>query len=273
MIPVRAQVPAVPITPKEIGLDVGRCYDAGAAMVHLHAREDDESPTWRGERFEEIITEVLLRAPEIIVCVTSSGRNWSDLPRRTEALSIPDPHKPELASLTLGSMNFPKSASVNAPDTIIGLIDAMQAANIVPELEVFDVGMANYARSLAKAGRLKPPYYFNILLGSLGTADFNATNIAAIVGSLPEGSTWALAGIGRYQLSANVTSLTLGGHVRVGLEDNPYFDWRTREPATNPRLVERLVRLGRELGREPVTPRIAREIIGIRQKEEVISAC
>jgi uncharacterized protein (DUF849 family) len=264
MIPRRAKVPAVPVEPAEIAADVRRCRDAGASMVHLHARDDDEEPTWRPERFQEICDAVVSAAPDIVVVVTTSGRNWSETPKRSASLTVSGSGKPEMASLTLGSMNFPTGPSVNSPQTIGELAEAMREHEIVPELEIFDVGMADYASYLADKGVLQPPYYANILLGSLGTAAVSAANLAAVLAALPRGTTWALAGIGRYQTRANTLATALGGHVRVGLEDNPYEDWRHKSPAANARLVERAVRIGRELGREPATPEETRAIIGLK---------
>jgi len=265
MVPRRAKVPDVPITPDEIAKDVRRCYEAGASMVHLHARDDDEEPTWTAERFTDIVDAVVTLTPDIVLVVTTSGRNWSELDKRAASLTVDNLARPEMASLTLGSMNFVSGPSVNSPETIEGLARAMQDRGIVPELEIFDIGMVNYAKYLIGRGVLKPPYYLNILFGSIGTAEVSAANAAAVLGSLPQPSTWAFAGIGRFQLAANSLALSLGGHVRVGLEDNPYLDWKTKEPTTNPRLVERIVRIAREMGREPATPQQAREIIGLPQ--------
>lgn len=265
MVPLRADVPHLPVTPREIAADVRRCADAGASIVHLHAREDDESPTWRRERFEEIVAAVVDRTPEIILVVTTSGRDWQDVGRRAESLDVSRVARPEMASLTLGSMNFPSGPSVNSPETIAALAGFMRDRGIVPELEIFDVGMANVLSYLRRTEVLSDPTYVNILWGSRGTADLSAVNIAAVLAALPAGATWAFAGIGRYQLRANTMALALGGHVRVGLEDNPYADWATRTPASNPLLVERVVRIARSLGREPASAAQARAIIGLRE--------
>jgi 3-keto-5-aminohexanoate cleavage enzyme len=272
MVPRKAKVPAVPTTPAEIAADVRRCRDAGAAIVHLHARDADEDPTWRPEAFAEVCAAVADAVPDIVVVVTTSGRNWSDLDKRAACLDVRGPGRPEMASLTLGSMNFPTAPSINSPQTIAGLAEAMNERGIVPELEVFDVGMANYANHLIGTGVLRPPHHFNVLFGSRGTADLSAANVAAVLASLPAGATWAFAGIGRDQLRANAMALVLGGHVRVGLEDNPYYDWTDKSPATNPRLVERVVRLARELGREPASPDEARAIIGLPDREDTPAA-
>lgn len=263
MVPRKAGVPHVPITPEEIAADVRRCHDAGASVAHLHARDDDEEATWRPERFREICEAVVAEVPDIVLVVTTSGRNWSELEKRSAVLDLDGQVKPEMASLTLGSMNFPTGPSVNGPETIVGLASAMNEREIVPELEIFDAGMADYARHLADRGVLKPPYYCNVLFGSKGTASLSAANAAAVLAALPTGAAWAFAGIGRFQQAANTAALALGGHVRVGLEDNPYYDWSERTPATNARLVERVVRIAAELGREPADPGEARELIGL----------
>jgi 3-keto-5-aminohexanoate cleavage enzyme len=263
MVPRRATVPHLPVAPDEIAADVARCADAGASMVHVHARDDDESPTWRRERFEEIVAAVVDRAPDIIVVVTTSGRDWQDVDRRAESLDVHEVVRPEMASLTLGSMNFPTGPSINAPETIAALASRMRERGIVPEIEIFDVGMANVMGYLRRTAVLTDPTYVNVLWGSRGTADLSAINIAAVLAALPAGATWAFGGIGRYQLRANTMAMALGGHVRLGIEDNPYENWEARTPATNPRLVERVVRLGRTLGREPASPAQAREIIGL----------
>jgi uncharacterized protein (DUF849 family) len=168
-----------------------------------------------------------------------------------------------MASLTLGSLNFPKQASVNAPATIQGLAERMRERGIVPEWEVFDFGMLDYASYLRGRGLLLDPAYVNLLLGSLGTLAATPLNLALLVERLPAGATWAATGVGRFQLAVNRLAIAMGGHVRVGLEDNLWFDDARTDLATNPRLVERLVRVARAMGREPATPDQVRERLGI----------
>jgi len=151
-------------------------------------------------------------------------------------------------------MNFPQQASVNAPQTIMELAKRMKDRGIKPEIEVFEPGMINYARYLIRKNLVDEPIYVNILLGNLGTSSATALDLGHMVTLLPEGSVWSVAGIGRYQLTANTLSLATGGHVRVGLEDNLYYDCM---------LVERVVRIASELGRPPATPHQAREMIGL----------
>jgi uncharacterized protein (DUF849 family) len=175
-----------------------------------------------------------------------------------------------MASLTLGSLNFPKQASVNAPATIVGLATRMRDRAVVPEWEVFDLGMLDYATYLRTKGLLGDPVYVNLLLGSLGALQATPFNLALAVERLPEGSIWAAAGIGRHQFAMNRLAIAMGGHVRVGLEDNLWWDDDRAELATNPRLVERLVAVGRAMGREPASPALVRARLGIPTPREIV---
>jgi 3-keto-5-aminohexanoate cleavage enzyme len=263
MVPTKADNPAVPVTPSEIVEDAERCVRAGASIVHVHARDDDGAPTWRAAVYAEIVGGIRERCPGAIVCVSTSGRSWKELERRAEVLDLEGALQPDLASLTLGSLNFPKQASVNDPETIVALAERMHERGIVPELEVFDLGMTDYARFLVERGVLQPPFVFNVLLGSLGTLAATPLNLAMVTGALPEGSVWAGAGIGRFQLTVNALAIASGGHVRVGLEDNLWLDVEKTRPATNLALVERLVSIARAVERPIATPAEARELIGL----------
>ncbi|MHC4847838.1 MAG: beta-keto acid cleavage family enzyme, partial [Planctomycetota bacterium] len=235
----------------------------GVSVVHLHAREPDGTPTHRADAYARIIEAVRARAPDLIICVSCSGRNVQDLQRRSEVLELDGDAKPDMASLTLGSMNFPGQPSVNAPEVIAGLAARMAEKGIKPELEVFEVGMIDVSHYLLRTGLLTDPLFFNILLGSRGTAALNPLNLGTMLAALPSGASWGLAGIGDYQLRANTMALCSGGHVRVGLEDNVWYDAERTTLATNPMLVERIADLARTLGRRPATPGEARAILGL----------
>ena len=263
MVPTTADNPHVPVTADQIAADCERCMNAGGAIFHLHAREADESATYRADVYREIIRAVKAKCRGAIICVSTSGRTHKEFWQRSEVLDIDGDEKPEMASLTLGSMNFPKQASVNDPAMIKGLADRMLERGIMPELEVFDYGMIDYAKYLIERRILREPFYFNLLLGSLGTVSATPFNLASMVACLPSGATWAAAGIGRFQFSMNSLAVTMGGNVRVGLEDNLYEDVGKTQLATNPRLVERIVRLANAAERRPATPAEARAIIGL----------
>jgi len=254
MVPTRADSPHVPVTPVEIADQVHEACQLGITSVHLHARDDDEKPTWRRERFEEIIALIKQRDPELVICVTTSGRNVSEVEKRAAVLDIGGDLKPDLASLTLASMNFAQSASMNSPDVVQFLATRMRDRGIVPELEVFDTGMLNYAAYLQQKGVLTGPSVVNVLLGGPATAQLSPLELGLLIERLPPGATWLGAGIGRAQLSANAMALAAGGGVRVGLEDNIYWDQRRTRLATNRELIERVIAQAALLGRRVMTP-------------------
>jgi uncharacterized protein (DUF849 family) len=266
MVPRRADNPHVPLTESEIVADAVRVVNAGASILHLHVRNDDESPSSELAPNASLFKAVRAACPGVIISGSTSGRTVSEIDKRAAVLDA----APDMASLTLGSMNFPTQASVNAPATIRGLAQRMRERGIMPELELFDLGMADYAGYLVERGEVLLPGYANILLGSLGTASASAFNLATIVRALPPQITWAAAGIGRYQWSMNSMAIAMGGHVRVGLEDNLWMDAETkREPASNPRLIERVVALAHANGRSIATPAEARALLGLPAKSPV----
>ena len=269
MVPTKADNPFVPITMEEITADARRCVDAGAAILHLHIRYDDGSPAYERELNAALFAAVRRACPDVIISGSTSGRVFTEIEQRAAVLDA----APDMASLTLGSMNFPTQASVNAPDTIRELARRMRERNILPELEIFDLGMADYAHYLIRRGEISPPCYANILLGSLGTLNASAMNLAMVVQALPTGTIWAAAGIGRFQFHVNGLAIAMGGHVRVGLEDNIWMDPETkREPATNARLIERVVAIARAHGREIASCADARRMLSLRAPVPVHAA-
>lgn len=254
----KSDTPHLPTTISEIVENAIRVREAGASVIHLHARNPDQSPCYDPSVYCDLVEKVR-EATDLVINVSLSGRYVTDVSTRAAGLAS----RPELASLTVGSMNFISGPSVNAPDTIRELAERIHAVGAVPELEVFEAGFANFATYLARKGVLRPPHYANIILGSLGAAPLDLVGLGHIISVLPPGTTWSVGGLGQYQLDANVMSVAAGGHVRVGLEDNIYFDRERHDLADNSRLVARIARLGRELGREPATPAEAREIIGL----------
>lgn len=259
----KADNPSLPVTPKEIARDAKKCFDAGARVFHIHARGDDGSSTWKKEAFEEIFSKVRSSVPEAIICATTSGRMYHEFEQRSDVLRIEGRLKPELASLTLGSLNFPKSASVNSPETICRLASSMRDRGIRPELEVFETGMINYAVYLRRKGYLLRPLFFNLILGNLGSMPARMADICHMVGSLPPGSAWGAGAAGRFQLPTNAAAILMGGNVRVGLEDNIYYDYGKSKLATNEMLVKRAVRIAEEVGRPLANPAEARKMLGL----------
>lgn len=241
MIPTKEMTPHVPVTSAEIIEDVLCANDQGITMVHLHARDPKTGrPTYKSEVYAEIIGGIRKYAPELILCVTTSGRDFNEFEKRAEPLQLTGDLKPDMGSLTLSSLNFNKTASVNAPDTIVRLCTEMNRLSIKPELEAFDSGMINYAHYLIERGLLKPPHYFNLLLGNIACAQADLLHAGIMVRDLPADSYWSFAGIGQFQLRMNSVAIAMGGGVRVGLEDNIWYDRARSVLATNINLLRRV---------------------------------
>jgi 3-keto-5-aminohexanoate cleavage enzyme len=263
MVPRRERVPHVPVTAAQIIEDAQACFRTGASIVHLHARTADESPEWKREAYEAFIPEIRRLCPGIVVCVTTSGRTFGKLEQRSDVLLLEGEAKPDMASLTLGSLNFRDVASVNAPQMIRALAERMAENGIRPELEIFDSGMAYLAKSLLAEGLLPEPVYANILLGSPNTAPATVGDLAHLVDALPTDAVWAAAGIGAFQLPMNAIAVFAGGHVRTGLEDNPHLDRDTRTPGANAELVGRVAHLAEIAGRSVSTVAQTRALLGL----------
>lgn len=259
--------PHVPISPQKIADDVACCASLGVSMVHLHARNPDGTSSDDSGIYSEIISLVRAQTPEIVIVTSLSGRRVSEIERRSSSLYLEGNVKPHMASLTLGSMNFSTEASVNTPKTIMQLAQIMKERGIKPELEVFDLGMVNVAKILIDKGLIEPPFYFNILLGNPGTAQATLLHLAAIINDLPQQSFWSLAGIGRFQTKANALGVVMGNGVRVGLEDNLWFDDARQQLASNEQLVRRVAAQANAIGRPIASAQEVRTMLGLSRVE------
>jgi 3-keto-5-aminohexanoate cleavage enzyme len=217
----------------------------------------DESPSTDYRLFEEIY-EGLKEKTNLIIQISTGGRAGMSYEARCERLRL----RPEMASLTTGSVNFPTSVYENSPDLIEALAKDMKQYGIKPEMEIFDLAMVNNAVLLAKGGLVAPPLHFDFVMGLRGAVPATVENLVFLKNSIPPDATWTVAGVGPAQLSMGGHAILMGGHVRVGLEDNIYY--RKGQPARNEELVERMVRLSREFGREVAAPDEAREILSLR---------
>lgn len=260
----KQMTPYVPQEPDEIIKDVIKCSDLGVSMIHLHACENGQS-TYKKEIFAEIIGGIRTKRPDLILVATTSGRYFTLFEQRSEVLELKGNLKPDMASLTLGSMNFTKHASTNSPDTIVKLIKKMKENDIKPELEVFDVGMVNYAKYLIKKNLLDAPYYFNILLGNIATAQAKLQHLTPILSELPENSIWSIAGIGTCQRNMNLLGIIAGDGVRVGLEDNIWHDNSKKNLTTNYALVERIISMAKIMERPIAAPEEVREMLNLKK--------
>ncbi len=266
MVPKKQDTPYVPVTVGEIIEDSLRCVEAGASMLHLHAREEDESPTYKAEVFARIIEGIRRGCADVVICVTTSGRTHGEFEKRAEVLNLDGAVKPDMASLTLGSVNFPTRTSLNEPAMIMKLAEKMLLKGIMPELEIFDPGMVNTAKYLCRKGFIRPPFYFNLILGSIYSTQARMADLCHLAGMLPSDAVWAGGGIGIFQLVVNSGAIIMGGHVRVGIEDNIWYDHHKTELTTNSKSIRRLRRIASEIGREIATPKEARQALGLKSR-------
>nr|WP_298790018.1 3-keto-5-aminohexanoate cleavage protein [uncultured Allomuricauda sp.] len=269
MIPTKEMTPYVPISVSEIVENVLEADEIGITMVHLHAREEVSGiPTYKKEIYGQIIEGIRKYAPQLVICVSLSGRNFSELELRADPLFLEGNLKPDMGSLTLSSLNFNSTASINSPKMIQDLAGIMMKNGIVPELEVFDIGMINYAKYLEKKGLLKPPFYFNLLLGNIACAQANLLNAGVMLNDLPENSLWSLAGIGNEQLKMNSIAIAIGGGVRVGIEDNIWYDQKRTKLASNLDLVKRVHTIANANERAIMSPMEFRSKMKLRNNEK-----
>jgi Uncharacterized conserved protein len=259
--PTKKNNPNIPMTPDEIASDVYECWKAGAAICHLHMRDDQGNGTMDTERFIETVN--LIKANKdcdiLINCTTSGDLNATDETRQAHLKAI----KPELASYDCGSMNWMhNSLFVNHPKFLEDLGYTMQACGVKPEIEIFDAGMIYNSIYYLKKGVLKAPCHYQFVLGAAGGTTATVENLVYLKSQIPEGSTWAALGIGQGHIPIMLAAIAMDGHLRVGMEDNILF--APGELAkSNAQLVSRAADLIRVAGNEVATPEEAREILSI----------
>jgi uncharacterized protein (DUF849 family) len=264
MIPTKEMTPHVPVTPNEIIEQVLDAAARGISMVHLHARDPFTGcAAYQKEIYADIIRGIRKSNRDLLLCVSTSGRIFPEFEKRSDCLDLDGDLKPDFATLTLSSLNFHEQASVSSPQMIQDLAKKMSERGIKPELEAFDVGMINYAKFLIKKGFLTPPFYFNLILGNIACAQADLLHLGLMVRELPGGALWSVGGIGSFQLGLNIMGIVSGGGVRVGLEDNIWFDVGKTRLASNRDLVQRIVSIAAMIGCRPYTPGEARELLGV----------
>ncbi len=250
--------PSIPLTPDEIADDAVRCWKAGASVVHLHMRDADGVGTMDKDRFLSAVSMIRERCDVVINCTTSGDNRASDEQRMAHL----EPVKPEIASFDSGSFNWmPSGVFMNSPQFLEKLAGRMRGLGVKPEIEVFDSGMIGVAGYYIKKGLITGNPHYQLCLGVLGGADATVENLLYLRRMLPENATWSAFGIGKGHLPILYATIALGGHVRVGLEDNVYYDKGV--PATNESLVARAARVIREANKEPATPAEARAMLGL----------
>jgi 3-keto-5-aminohexanoate cleavage enzyme len=252
------QTPHLATTPKALGEVARTCREAGASIIHVHCRNDDGTNTHEVSRFKQAYEAVRAQS-DLIVQFSTGGAIGMTPEERAAVLQL----RPEMATLTCGTVNFGDDVFENSFPIMRGILAKMHEFGVRPELEIFDKGHLANARRLEKEGLLTFPQHVDFVLGVPGGLDATVQNLADLVDGLPPGCTWSVAGIGRMQLPMAMAALAMGGHVRVGLEDNIYYS--KGRLATNAELVARVVRLANELGRPVATPDEARAILGLRK--------
>lgn len=263
-VPTKALNPNTPETVDEIVADIIKCRELGAAVAHIHVRDAKGKPTCDREIYKQVLDKLAEKGCDIVTQVSTGARGGGNTTEwRGQMLDL----NAEMASLSVGSSNFPNIVNANPFDLIKELADKMYSNNIKPELEAFDLGMIDNARLLFKEGVLKGPLHFNLVMNVRGSAAGTPRNLLHMVESLPEGSTFTVSGIGSSQVPMLTMAILLGGHTRTGLEDSLLYTKGV--PATNAMLVERVVRIAKELGREIATPDEAREILGLEKKSNM----
>jgi 3-keto-5-aminohexanoate cleavage enzyme len=260
----REDQPNLPLSAEEIAEEVARCREAGAAMVHLHVRDAAGRPTQDRETFASAIDAIKRAAPDVIVQTSTGGSVGMTEEERAQPLEL----KPEMATLTTGTVNFGGEVFENPWPLVERFFLRMRDLRIQPEFEVFDTGMVGAALRLIDGHDAEPRHHhFDLVLGVPGGMAGTPQAVVYMTSLLPGGATWSATGIGRAHLPVALTALALGGHVRTGFEDTIYYE-RGRLASSNAELIARVARIGREVGREPATPDQAREIIGITEGSE-----
>jgi len=253
----RQENPNLPFTPEEIAQAAEEAWKAGASIIHLHVRDEQGKATQSAAVFREAADRISRRC-DVIIQVSTGGGVGMTAEERIQSLTL----NPEMATLTTGTVNFGDGVFYNPPKDIETFARAMKERGVKPEIEVFDVGMIGGALALVKKGLVQPPLHYDFVMGVPGGIPGTPRDLLHLVESLPAGSTWSVAGIGRAELPLGVMAIIMGGHVRVGFEDNVYYS-KGVLAESNAQLVARIVRLARELGREVATPNEARAILGL----------
>lgn len=258
--PQKEDTPYIPLQPEEIAQEIYECYKAGASVAHIHVRDDENKASMSFEKFEKTVKIVRSRCDIVVNLTTSGGLGLMDDIRMKPFVEL----KPEIASFDCGSMNWMHSTVFeNSPKFLEKLGQAMQENNVKPEIEVFDAGMVYNALYYLKKGILKAPLHFQFVLGVPGGMTATVENLMFLKSLIPADATWGALGIGKQHLPIMYAALALGGHVRVGMEDNIYY--RAGELAkSNVEFIERTKRIVTELDKQIATPAEARIILGLK---------
>ncbi len=258
----KEQNPNVPYTIEEIGKEAESAYNAGASIIHLHVRKDDGTPTQSKERFKECIEEIKNRCPDVIIMPSTGGAVGMTNEERLQPIYLQP--APLMASLDCGTMNFGgDEIFVNTETSIKYFAEEMNKLGIKPELECFDKSHVDMALRQQAKGVINSPMHFNLVFGVNGGITATPRDLVFLVESIPKDSTYTVTGIGRHQFLVATMGILYGGHVRVGLEDNLFIS-KGKLAESNGQLVDKVVRISKELGREIASPKDARQILNLK---------
>lgn len=257
----REITPHIPITPAEIVQSAYECWQAGASIVHIHVRDPNTGQGTQDVGVFRQVVEPLREKTDLILCLTTSGIPGRNLP--TEDRIAPVDLKPELASFDAGSINLGGTVFINSPEFLDRAAEKMKEAGVKPEIEIFDLGMIVTTLRMRDQGKLDDPLHFQFILGTPWGAPATPRSFLHLHEHIPANSTWSIIGIGKGHLPMSMLALAMGGHIRVGLEDNIYYS-RGVLAESNAQFVERIVRISREYGREVAGPDEAREILSLK---------
>lgn len=254
----RKEQPNLPLTAEEIAQAAYECYKAGASIVHIHARDEEGNPTQSYQAYKAI-KDLLEEKCDVIFQPSTGGAVWHTPEERLQPVNL----KPEMATLSAGTCNFGPDIFTNTEEYMEKFAKKMLDLGVKPEIEIFERGMIENAKKLVKKGLVKEPMHFDFVLGVPGACPGTPEDLIYMKNLIPAGSTWTVAGIGRTELPLAMISIAMGGHVRVGFEDNVYYS-KGVLAKSNAELVERIVRIAKEMGREVATPDEARAILGLK---------
>jgi 3-keto-5-aminohexanoate cleavage enzyme len=255
--------PHIPYTPQEITQSAVECWRAGAAVVHIHVRDPQTGlGTQDLALFRQVVTP-LREQTDLVLCLTTSGIAGRNLPIEDRLVCLE--LSPELASFDAGSINLGGGVFSNPPEFLDTAAEMMKARGVKPEIEIFDGGMIVTALRMRDEGKLEDPMHFQFVLGTPWGAPATPKSFLHLYEHLPEDATWSIIGIGKSHLPMSMLGLTMGGHIRVGMEDNIYYE-RGVLAKTNAQFVERIVRIAKEYGRDIATPEEARMILGLKNQ-------
>ncbi len=256
----KATCPALPVTPQEQAKAAKECVAAGASVIHLHVRDALQKPSQSLEDFRRAVDAISAAcSPQPIIQFSTGGAVGEAMEKRLASLAL----RPPMASFNLGTINFSEDVFVNTFADMRALAKTCDQYGVIPEFEIYDVGHVDNLKKLIKEGIVRPPYHCQFVLGVPGALSGELSALLYLVEHLPANCIWGVAGIGRFELPLAVHAILMGGHVRVGLEDNVLY--AKGEPAkSNAQLVERITRIAKEVGRPIATPDEARKILGIK---------